>query len=156
MVEFTRDLVPGSALDLASGPGRNAQYLAKRGWMVTAIDGSPVAIDILRAQARERNLSIDARIADLEAENFRLPDESYDLILSCYYFQRSLIPQMKSALRPGGLILMIVLLADRDQPHGSPIRAYPGELRTFFDDWRFLHYSEGEPAVAELVAQKTS
>ena len=69
---------------------------------------------------------------------------------------------MKSALRPGGMLIMVVLLAGADQPLGTPTRAYPGELRALFPDWRVLHYREGDTgesghrhAVAELVAQKT-
>ena len=158
VVEFAGGLTPGSALDLACGPGRNALYLAERGWRVTALDGSPVAIDLLLAKAHER---ISARIADLETMEFDFPAEAYDLVLSCYYLQRSLIPTMKSTLRPGGLLIMIVHLADSGQPEGTPTRAYRGELRALFHDWHILHYREGEPdeschrhAVAELVAQK--
>jgi tellurite methyltransferase len=156
VVQFASALKPGSALDLASGPGRNALYLAELGWRVTAVDGSPTAIELLHG----RNPSIDARVLDLEAGDFEIPAKSYDLVLSCYYFQRSLVPVMKSALRPGGLLIMIVLVADADQPRGTPVRAYPGELPTFFEGWRILHYRDGEPeelgrryAVAELVAQ---
>ena len=68
---------------------------------------------------------------------------------------------MKSALRPGGLLIMIVHLAGADQPQGTPTRAFPGELASFFDGWPILHYREGQPdesghrhAVAELVTQK--
>jgi len=157
VVQFTRDLPPGSALDLACGPGRNAIYLARHGWRVTAVDGSSVAIELLRAI----DPSIDARVADLEAGEFAVPPEAFDLVLSCYYLQRSLIPRIKSALRPGGLLIMIVHLAGADQPRGTPTRAYPDELRAFFEGWRILHYREGEPgesghqhAVAELVTQK--
>jgi SAM-dependent methyltransferase len=157
VVEFTSTLAPGSALDLACGPGRNALYLAERGWRVTALDGSQVAIELLRG----KNPSIDARVVDLEAGELELPSEAYDLVLSCYYLQRSLIPAMQSALRPGGLLIMIVHLADADQPRGTPTRAYPGELRASFEGWRILYYREGAPgeqghrhAVAELVASR--
>jgi tellurite methyltransferase len=157
VVEFTRALVPGSALDLACGPGRNALYLAEQGWRVTAVDGSPVAIELLRG----RNPSIDAQLADLEAGEFEIPPQAFDLVLSCYYLQRSLISAMQRALRPGGLLIMVVRLADAGQPHGTDTRAYPGELRAFFDDWRILRYWEGDRglsehrhAVAEAVLQK--
>ena len=152
VVEFAGSLQPGSALDLASGPGRNALYLAERGWRVTAVDGSAVAIDLLHARARERKLSIDASLVDLEAGEFEVEPASFDLVLSCYYLQRSLIPRMKDALRPSGLVIMIVLLAAAHQPQGTPTRAYPGELRAFFDGWRILHYREAE--LAELVAHR--
>ena len=61
-----------------------------------------------------------------------MPPEGFDLILCCYYLQRSLIPGIKSALRPGGLLIMIVLLTWADQPQGTPTRAYRDELRAFF------------------------
>ncbi len=157
VVQFAGTLAPGSALDLACGPGRNARYLAEHGWRVTAVDGSSVAIGLLRAN----DLAIDAQVVDLEAGAFEIPPESFDLVLSCYYLQRSLIPRMQSALRPGGLLIMIVHLADVDRPQGTPTRAYPNELREFFNGWRILHYREGQPGesghrhgVAELVAQK--
>jgi len=153
VVEFTRTLLPGSALDLACGPGRNALYLAECGWRVTALDGSPVAIQLLRG----KNPSIDTRVVDLESGELELPSEAYDLVLACYYFQRSLIPGIKSALRPGGLLIAIAHLADV----GTPTRAYAGELRAFFEGWRILYYREGQPgeschrhAVAELVASR--
>jgi tellurite methyltransferase len=157
VVEFTRPLTPGLALDLACGPGRNAIHLAELGWCVTAVDGSSIAIGLLRAS----NSSIDARVADLERDEFAIAPGTFDLVLSCYYLQRSLIPRIKAALRPGGLLIMIAHLAGADQPHGTPARAFPDELRAFFSDWAILHYREGEPgesghrhAVAELVAQK--
>ena len=157
VVEFTTQLAPGSALDLACGPGRNALYLARHGWRVTAVDGSATAIELLRGS----NPSIDTHRADLEAGEFQVEPEAYDLVLSCRYLQRSLIPAMKSGLRGGGLLIMIVLLADAEQPRGAPTRVYPGELRAFFEGWTILHYREGEPGepghgrgVAELVAQK--
>ncbi len=150
VVEFTKSLAPGAALDLACGPGRNAVYLAGLGWRVTAVDGSSTAIQLLRAS----NPAIDAHLADLEAGEFEIQPGAFDLVLSCYYLQRSLIAPIKAALRPGGLLIMIVLLADA----AAPTRACPGELRAFFEDWRILHYRESGVgrAVAELVAQKSA
>src|SRR5580700_8036835 len=71
------DLVPGRALDLACGAGRNALWLASLGWHVTAVDGSNVAIEILSA----RNPAIDARVADLEKHQYVIEPDSWDLIV---------------------------------------------------------------------------
>jgi SAM-dependent methyltransferase len=46
------ELPPGRALDLGAGEGRNAVRLAERGWRVTAVDFSPVALDKARRLAR--------------------------------------------------------------------------------------------------------
>ena len=157
VVKFAAELPPGAALDVACGPGRNALHLAELGWSVTAVDGSPVAIDILQARARERGLSISAKIVDLERGEFEIEPNAYDLICDCYFLQRDLFPGMQTGVRLGGLIISIVHLADSV----TPTRAYPGELREYFAGWEILHYYEGIPheachrhAVAELVARR--
>jgi len=161
VTRFSRELKPGCALDLACGAGRNSLYLATEGWRVQAVDGSPLAVEILRERARERKLVIDSAVEDLERGEFEIEPDAYDLICDCYYLQRSLIPKMKSGLRPGGIIVAIVHLADADQPQGTPTRARSGELRTYFEGWKILHQYEGKSReachqrpVAELVAQK--
>ena len=158
---YSQELKPGSALDLACGAGRNSLFLAGQGWRVTALDGSPLAIDIVRERARERSLVIEAAVVDLERVEFEIAPGAYDLICDCYYLQRSLIPKMKLGLRPGGIMVAIVHLADAGQPQGTPTRARPGELRAFFEGWKILHQYEGasreachQRPVAEIVAQK--
>ena len=167
---FAGSLAPGDALDLACGPGRNALYLASLGWRVTAVDGSAVAIDLLRAKAQARlrpdfddarSLRIEAQVADLEQAGFSIPPGAFDLICDCYYLQRNLFDAMKTGLRPGGLVVVIAHLAEADQPRGTAHRAIPGELAQYFEGWSILHSYEGRPAesghsraVAELVARK--
>jgi len=163
VTRFVEGLAAGRALDLASGPGRNALYLASQGWRVTAVDGSPIAIGILRARARDKGLQLESKIADLERRQFEIEPESYDLICDCYYLQRDLIAPMKAGVRPGGWMIAIVHLAGPEDPEGTATRAKSGELRRFFEDWTILHDYEGTPgeschqhAVAEIVAQKPS
>lgn len=159
--KFAGSLNPGVALDLACGPGRNALYLAERGWRVTAVDGSSLAIELLCERARQRTLHIETRVADLEGEEYEIPPQAFDLICDCYYLQRSLLPAIWRGVRPGGMAIVIVHLADPDQRQGTARRAIPGELRSYFEDSAILHYYEGQPheschqrAVAELVARK--
>ena len=158
--QFAGALEPGTALDLACGPGRNALFLAERGWRVTAVDGSPIAIDVLRQSARGKNLNLDLRVADLERGEFESPAGAFDLIVDSSYLQRDLIPAMQRGVREQGMVIAIVHLTDPDQPQGTPTRATPGELRAYFAGWNILHYFEGQPreschrrAVAELVAR---
>jgi tellurite methyltransferase len=148
------------ALDVACGAGRNALYLAERGWRVVAIDGSEVAVNLLSVRAASQQFDVTARVVDLEREHLDLPADAYDLVLCCYYLQRDLIPRLKVALRPGGILIMIVHLGDDGHPPDAA-RAHAGELRALWDHWCTLHDREGEPeesghrhGVAELVARK--
>src|SRR5947208_11471105 len=93
----------GRALDIAAGKGRNAIFLAERGFDVEAIDISPVALDEARRRATERKLDISWREADLE--QIDLPEACYDLVLNVNYLQRSLIRRIKESLKAGGHII---------------------------------------------------
>lgn len=156
VVEWAAGLKAGKALDLACGAGRNSGYLAVRGWEVTAVDGASVGIDLLRS----RHPLVRARVADLEAGDFAIEADRWDLILSCYYLQRDLFPAMKAGVRPGGYILAIAHIPGPEEEANFK-RGAPGELRGFFADWEIQHDYEGpsrDPAhrrpVAEIVARK--
>jgi tellurite methyltransferase len=160
LVHLADELEPGTALDLACGAGRNALYLAKRGWRVTAVDGAPAAIEILRARAAERNLLVETMVADLESPEFSIPAGAWDLIAVCYYLQRDLFPAIRRALRPRGVVLAIVHIGEEGEAP-TPKRALRGELRSYFVGWEILHEHEGKPAdpahrrsVAEIIARR--
>jgi 2-polyprenyl-3-methyl-5-hydroxy-6-metoxy-1,4-benzoquinol methylase len=65
LVAETKDLPPGRALDLACGEGRNAVWLAERGWEVVGIDFSDVALEKARALADARSVDAQWVQADL-------------------------------------------------------------------------------------------
>jgi SAM-dependent methyltransferase len=160
LVETCSKLPPGKALDLACGSGRNAMWLAQRGWSVPAVDGAPTAIEILRRRASEGGVAVDAKIFDLEKHAFEIEENCWDLIAMCFYLQTSLFEPSKRGVRPGGIVLAIVHIAeDGEEPTGHRLR--PGELRQYFSDCEILHYYEGksnDPAhkrpVAEIVARR--
>jgi tellurite methyltransferase len=147
----------GKALDLASGLGRNALYLASLGWKVTALDSSQVAVDALRD-------AVDAHCVDLESPDFRIEPNAYDLICDCHYLQRNLFPQIRNGVKAGGLFVGVISMVDEDptvRPMNPDYLCQPGELLGIFPDWEILHSSEGKPKgdagrrrVAELVARK--
>jgi SAM-dependent methyltransferase len=160
VVEAARNLSPGIAIDLACGTGRNALYLAGKGWSMTAVDGSETAIDLLRRRVAERGLSVRAAVADLTAESFKMPSAEFDLVVIAFYLQRDLFRQVKQAVRPGGLVLAIVHTPEPGE-RWTEKRAAPGELRGFFTGWEILHDYEGpsrDPAhhrpVAEILARR--
>lgn len=147
VVSIAGALPPGRALDLACGAGRNALWLAARGWKVTAVDGSAAAIEILRS----RSTAIDARVADLERGEFQIAPGSWDLIVICRYLQRDLFEPAKAGLVPGGVLIAVALLQEGGRTRH---RVKPGELATYFQQWEVL-YSR-EDAVAEIAARKNT
>jgi SAM-dependent methyltransferase len=155
LLETAKDLRPGRALDLACGAGRNALWLAEHGWSVTAIDGSPAAIEILRERAAARNFDIDARVADLEKSEYRIDESAWDLIVICLYLQRDLFTPAKRGLAPGGVLVAIVHVTEAaEEP--SPHRLKPGELRDYFRGWEITHDREGasaDPAHCRVSAE---
>ena len=164
ITRFASKLAPGRALDLASGPGRHAIWLAERGWQVTAVEYSRTAIEILRQRCRDQGLAVNSVIADLELHEFGIPPESYDLIIVCNYLQRDLFASLKAGTRIGGTAIAVVALVDRD-PNVRPMNpAYllsPGELQAQFQDWEIIHSFEGKSAadphpraMAEIVARR--
>jgi len=166
VVEFASKLEPGRALDVACGVGRHAIWISERGWQVTAVDSSRVAIEILRRRASEKGLEIDSRIADLERGEFIIEPGSYDLIVVCNYLQRDLFPAIRSGARIGGVVIAVIAMVD-DDPNVKPMNPTfllnPGELRAEFEGWELLRDFEGKRegserrrATAEVVARKTS
>ncbi len=100
----------GRALDLACGEGRNAIWLAERGWKVTGVDFSRVAVERARALARERGVTLELREAD--ATQWHPEAGAYDLVLIAYLqippTQRRLaFARAADALAPGGQLFAI-------------------------------------------------
>jgi ubiquinone/menaquinone biosynthesis C-methylase UbiE len=75
-------LTPGRALDLAAGEGRNAVWLASRGWEVTAVDWSDVAQAKGRLLATQQAVEVKWVLADLR--EWEPPAEAFDLVFITY------------------------------------------------------------------------
>ena len=104
------DLPPGRALDLAAGRGRNAVWLAERGWDVTAVDQSDVALGQAGQLAGLRGVSIITEAADVTT--YEPTADAYDLVLICYLHipagdRRAAVARAAAALAPGGTLLMV-------------------------------------------------
>ena len=160
LMKTAAPLSPGKALDLASGAGRNALWLAEQGWDVTAVDGAETAIDILRSRAIELGAQVNAVVADLERNEFEIHPFRWDLIAILYYLQRNLFEPAKHGVAPGGILISIVHMNQPGEADG-PFRLRPGEHENYFAGWEILHLREGpaiDPAhrraVSEIVARR--
>jgi len=154
IVQYATPLQSGRALDLACGLGRHSLWLARRGWQVTAVDASPIAINSLGLMAAKEGLPMDARVADLEHNEFLIEPDFWDLIVVYNYLQRDLFPSIRNGVMQGGMLLASVLLADTDSVRFG---VKPGELRGLFNDWEIQCYKEtahAGHATAELAARK--
>ena len=127
-------LPPGRALDLATGEGRNAVWLAENGWTVRAVDFSGVAIEKGRRLAGARNVAdrIEFVVADLNDHPFEA--EHFDLVLLNYLQlpQGELVPIIQRAARSvaqGGTYLLVAHdAANLEHGYGGP--QHPSVLYT--------------------------
>jgi 2-polyprenyl-3-methyl-5-hydroxy-6-metoxy-1,4-benzoquinol methylase len=135
----------GQALDLATGKGQNAIFLAERGFEVLGIDISSVALEEAHQAAEEKSLKLNWQQADLDA--IELPPLRYNVVLNFNYLQRSLVPQIKRTLKPGGWVIFETYLIDQQtigQPKNPDYLLLHNELLDFFRDFRVLYYREGK------------
>lgn len=117
------DLRPGTAIDLAAGEGRNAVWLARRGWTVTAVDFSQVGLDKADRLATDNNVEITTVCADATTW---APDAPVDLVVLSYLQLpssqlRIVLAHASTWLTPGGTLFVIA--HDRSNitdGHGGP------------------------------------
>ena len=150
----------GSALDLASGNGRNALWLAARGLDTLALDRSAAAVEGLRTAAAHSHLPLRAEVVDLEARGVTLPEAAFDLIVVVHYLHRPLFPALQAALRTGGLLVYETFIraqAARGRPTNPLFLLEPGELRELVAPCHILAEREGEfegKMLASVIAEK--
>jgi SAM-dependent methyltransferase len=98
----SRDYTP-RALDVAGGPGRNALWLAARGFGVTLVDVSSVALELARDAATAAGVSLTLVEANLESG--ALPPGPFDVIVAIDYLHRPLFSAFVTLLTRGGLLV---------------------------------------------------
>lgn len=99
----------GKVLSLAEGEGRNAVFLAKQGYAVTAVDGSAVGLEKARKLAEANGVVIELIHADLA--DFDPGENKWDGIVSIFVplpseIRRTLYKKLEKALKPGGVFFL--------------------------------------------------
>jgi SAM-dependent methyltransferase len=118
------DLLPGAALDLAAGEGRNAIWLAQGGWDVTAVEFSTVAVERGRAKMCELGVAVSWVVSDVL--KYEQPLRSFQLVLVSYLQlpwsnMQVVFGRAAEALAPGGTLFIIGHDADnRERGYGGP------------------------------------
>ncbi len=147
-----------TALDVAMGRGRHHETLARAGFRVFGVDISFEAM-------REAMGSVDPEAGRLrgwcaDLTMYPLPSKRFDLVLVTKYLQRDLVPALKDAVVPGGVVMYETFTLHQLRHGRGPVSSKhllePGELLSCFSDYEVLFYEESaEPdALASIVARR--
>jgi SAM-dependent methyltransferase len=130
----------GRVLDVACGTGRNAVFLASRGFSVRAVDRDAHALASLPAD-------ITTDVIDLEAGEVSLGVRCYDAVIVFNYLHRPLMPAIVEAVAPGGVLIyetFTAAQATRGRPRNPSFLLDDGELATLVAPLRILRAREGD------------
>lgn len=110
LVEEADGLEPARALDVACGEGRNAVWLASKGWRVTGVDFSHTGLAKAERLAAERGVEVTWVEADVV--EWQPPPASFDLVIVMYLHmvpgqRRQVLATAALALAPGGTVLVV-------------------------------------------------
>ncbi len=158
LVQHRSLLTGGRALEVACGKGQNTLCVAHLGYEVDAIDVSGEALDHLRQEVARLGLPVNIIQADLHAYPF--PAETYDLVLVFFYLDRELIPTLKAALKPGGLMAYRTYNINHSKVAAgfTPKHLVAlGELRKFFSDFEVIYSDDSAGPthnISSLFARK--
>jgi SAM-dependent methyltransferase len=150
----------GRALDVASGRGRHAIWLAEHGLTTLAIDRDPDAIRKVNEAARERRLPLRAEVRDLENGTVPFRGEVFDVIVVVHYLHRPIFPALIEALAPNGLLVyetFTVAQAARGKPTNPDFLLNPGELLDLVRPLEILASREGDydnRMIASVIARR--
>ena len=136
-----------NALEVASGKGRNALYLASLGYQVFAIDCAFNGLAPGQASAKRLGLPMESIVCDLETYQF--PEHSFDLVSVIRFLQRPLFDSIAAWVKPGGLLFYKTFNRNHLLSHQKFNPDYvvePGELNSAFPDFDILasDYCSGE------------
>jgi SAM-dependent methyltransferase len=124
LVAETSELPAGRALDLATGEGRNAVWLAERGWKVVGVDFSRVGLEKAQHLAVERSVEVEWLQADLL--DYRPEPRAFDLVLAFYLqvppeARQPILSSAATAVASGGSLLLVAHdKRNLEQGHGGP------------------------------------
>lgn len=138
---------PGDrALDVATGTGRNALFLADAGYEVDVIDKSREGLRITRENAAERGLEHRLNVVQADLTAYAFPTNTYDVVTNSFYRAVDRFPDIKEALRPGGYLFVEHHLRSTGSTPSGPsddrYRFAANELLYACLDMTVLYYDE--------------
>src|SRR5260370_12756888 len=161
--QFLANQAPGDVLDIGGGAGRNALWLAQRGWRVRLIDVSEAGIALVNENVRKllpgsAQDEMSARSGQVETEQLDLSstrdlgNERFDLVLVFFYLQRELFPAMVTALKPAGYLGFKTFTVAQPRlgkgPQNPNYLLQPLNLREAFPSFQVLHSNQTLPPLS--------
>lgn len=162
LVAEVADLPPGTALDVGCGEGADAVWLASRGWRVTGVDISAVALGRAAEAAAAAGVAADWVRADLIG--WTPPAGAFDLVSAHFLHlageqRRTVYARLAAAVAPGGTLLLVA----HEEPvgeHAAEHRAsgwdMTGRFSTAAEEAAALDPAEWEVLVAEHRPRTTT
>lgn len=159
LVEKVSCIPKGKVLSLAEGEGRNAVFLAKQGYAVTAVDGSVVGLNKAGKLAEENDVLVEFIHADLA--DYDLGENKWDGIVSIFFplpssLRKELYKKVIAGLKRGGVFLLEAYTPDQLR-HGTgggnsvDVMQSEASLRHELAGLKFKHLVELEREVIEGV-----
>jgi SAM-dependent methyltransferase len=156
------DLIPRGerVLDVASGTGRHALFLASLGWTVHAVDRDAARLQTLASRAAEQHLAVTTEVLDLEAGAPSLGSRAYGAVLVFNYLHRPLMPALVEVVATGGVLIYETFTrrqALRGHPRNPAFLLTDGELPALIAPLDILRSREGEfdgAFVSSIVAAR--
>ena len=140
---------PGDALDMGCSNGRNALYLAQRGFQVTAVDVNPNALGQLQSIVKQEGINaITPRLYDISDASL---DADYDFIACTVTLMfidptrvDAVLADMRHHTRVGGYNLIVCAMDTPEHPcpMNFPFTFRPGQLSEAYTGWEQMKYNE--------------
>jgi SAM-dependent methyltransferase len=156
---------PGRALDAGMGQGRNALYLALKGWDVTGFDISDGGLAIARRNAEKAGVKLTA--VQKSEKDFDYGVSQWDLVLFSYVpfpvGDEQYVDRLYRAVRPGGLVVVESFASDAASAGRRPVDLDPAVLRRAFHKFRIVRlddvvdtpdWSDQKVRLVRMVAEK--
>lgn len=147
-----------SVLDLGSGNGKNGNYLAELGYIVSGLEISQTAVLMANTRAREKGLTADYRVADMGSV-YPFPDEHFDLIIDVMSSnslneqeREKYLRESHRVLKKGGHFFVRALCKDGDDNAKKLLKLSPGSER---DTYRIKEMNLIERVFSEEDFRKT-
>ncbi len=147
LIEWHHRLKPGRVLDIAGGRGRNAIYLADKGFEVLTADIAEVGLAVVAASAKQMNLPISTLQLDLDdPQDLRYKGPFDNVMIINFKPEKALLSMIPDLLVTGGFLLWCSFNDLQIEAFGfAPEKAlFPNEFSKAFDNLDVIDYSRFE------------